>query len=105
MNRETIKEIMSNEGILPQVKFGQNFLCDENIISSIVFLCGISREDHVLEIGPGLGSLTVPLSELGCDLTCVEILLEEGIHILVEASGRDRVTAGFALKKLLNEPE
>ena len=73
MNRETIKQIMQSEGILPQVKFGQNFLCDEEIISSIVGLCEISREDKVLEIGPGLGSLTFPLSELTDNLTCVEI--------------------------------
>ena len=73
MDRETIKDIMSSEGILPQTRFGQNFLCDESIINSIVDLCGISREDRVLEIGPGLGSLTYPLSELTDNLTCVEI--------------------------------
>ena len=73
MNRETIKDIMNQEGILPQVKFGQNFLCDEEIIGSIVGLCEVSREDSVLEIGPGLGSLTYPLSELTDSLTCVEI--------------------------------
>ncbi len=73
MNRETIKEIMSSEGILPQSKFGQNFLCDEAIIQSIVDLCEIGREDHVLEIGPGLGSITYPISELTDGLTCVEI--------------------------------
>ena len=64
MNRETIKEIMSNEGILPQSKFGQNFLCDEEIIQKIVGLCEISREDTVIEVGPGLGSITNPISEL-----------------------------------------
>ncbi len=73
MNRETIKEIMSNEGILPQSKFGQNFLCDETIIQAIVDLCEIDREDCVLEIGPGLGSITYPISELTDNLTCVEI--------------------------------
>jgi 16S rRNA (adenine1518-N6/adenine1519-N6)-dimethyltransferase len=73
MNRETIKEIMSNEGILPQSKFGQNFLCDETIIQAIVDLCEIDREDRVLEIGPGLGSITYPISELTDNLTCVEI--------------------------------
>ena len=64
MNRETIKDIMNQEGILPQSKFGQNFLCDENIIQSIVDLCEIKREDTVIEIGPGLGSITMPISEL-----------------------------------------
>ena len=73
MDREKIKNVMQSQGILPQSKFGQNFLCDETIISSIVSLCGVSREDLVLEIGPGLGSLTFPLSELTDNLTCVEI--------------------------------
>ena len=73
MNRETIKEIIQSEGILPQSKFGQNFLCDENIIQSIVELCKIKREDQVLEIGPGLGSITYPISELTDNFTCVEI--------------------------------
>lgn len=73
MDRETIKDIMQSEGILPQTKFGQNFLCDEKIIRDIVDLCEVSREDNVLEIGPGLGSLTFPLSELTDNLTCVEI--------------------------------
>ena len=73
MNRENIKEIMQEQGILPQSKFGQNFLCDETIIQSIVDLCEITSEDKVLEIGPGLGSITYPISELTDNLTCVEI--------------------------------
>lgn len=73
MNRETIKEILSSEGILPQSKFGQNFLCDETIISDIVSLCELSSDTHVLEIGPGLGSITYPISEQTGHLTCVEI--------------------------------
>ena len=73
MNRETIKDIMNHEGILPQSKFGQNFLCDEDIILSIVDLCQITSDDRVLEIGPGLGSITYPISDLTDNLTCVEI--------------------------------
>ena len=73
MNRETIKRIIQSEGILPQSKFGQNFLCDEAIIQNIVDLCEIDREDRVLEIGPGLGSITYPMSELTDHLTCIEI--------------------------------
>ena len=73
MNRETIRNIMNDEGILPQSKFGQNFLCDETIIKEIVDLCGIKREDRILEIGPGLGSITYPISDLTDGLTCVEI--------------------------------
>ena len=73
MNRETIKEIMQSEGILPQSKFGQNFLCDEEIIQKIVDLCEINREDTVIEIGPGLGSITSPISELTVQFYAYEI--------------------------------
>ena len=48
MNRETIKEILHSEGILPLSKYGQNFLCDEQIIQSIVDLCELKREDMVI---------------------------------------------------------
>ena len=73
MNRDNIKDILQSEGILPLSKYGQNFLCDEKIIQSIVDLCEINREDMVLEIGPGLGSLTFPLSLKTDHLGCVEI--------------------------------
>ena len=73
MDRDTLKDIMTSEGILPQSKFGQNFLCDENIIQNIVNLCELKREDMVIEIGPGLGSLSFPLSLMSDHLACVEI--------------------------------
>ena len=73
MNRENIRDILQSEGLLPQSKFGQNFLCDEVIIQKIVDLCEINREDIVLEIGSGLGSLTFPLSLKTDHLACVEI--------------------------------
>lgn len=73
MNRETIKEILHSEGILPLSKYGQNFLCDEQIIQSIVDLCELKREDMVIEVGPGLGSLSYPLSLMTDHLACVEI--------------------------------
>ena len=65
--------LIKQKGFMPELKFGQNFLCDEEIIGNIVDLCEISEGDKVLEIGPGLGSISVPLSELSCNLTVVEI--------------------------------
>ena len=73
MNRDSIIDILQTEGILPLSKYGQNFLCDEKIIQDIVDLCEINREDMVLEVGPGLGSLTFPLSLKTDHLGCVEI--------------------------------
>ena len=87
MNRETIRQIMQSEGILPQSKFGQNFLCDETIISDIVSLCELGREDHILEIGPGLGSITYPISELTDHLTCVELKASRLSSALISTVG------------------
>lgn len=66
-------DIISSKGFMPESKFGQNFLCDEEIISNIVDLCEIGKDDKVLEIGPGLGSISFPISELTDDFTVVEI--------------------------------
>jgi 16S rRNA (adenine1518-N6/adenine1519-N6)-dimethyltransferase len=95
MDRDRIKNIMQEQGILPQSRFGQNFLCDEKIIQSIVELCEIKKEDRVLEIGPGLGSLTFPLSELGCDLTCVEIDNGLAAYLSSHVTGAEIVNCDF----------
>ena len=102
MNRETIKEIMSNEGILPQVKFGQNFLCDETIISNIVSLCEIGKETKVLEIGPGLGSITFPISEVANDFTCVEIDNGLARYLKENLSGVNIINDDFIKHKFEN---
>ena len=64
---------MKENNILPEAGFGQNFLCDEEIISGIIKAADIKPGDKVLEIGPGIGALTEPLTKLDIDLTCVEI--------------------------------
>ena len=105
MNRETIKEILSSEGILPQSKFGQNFLCDEAIISSIIELCGVSRETRVMEIGPGLGSLTYPLSELTENLTCIEIDHGLAEYLTANISNADIVNCDFLKYECADKPD
>ena len=54
-------------------KFGQNFLIDEGVLSGIVESAGVTKEDHVLEIGPGIGSMTHYLCEEAAHVTAVEI--------------------------------
>lgn len=73
MNKSQVLEILSENNLLPESKFGQNFLCDEEIIEEIISVSNISDGESVLEIGPGIGALTVPLSEMDINLTCVEI--------------------------------
>lgn len=57
----------------PLKKFGQNYLTDKNILTKIVNVIKPSVEDNIIEIGPGLGSLTDILIQFNPDLTAVEI--------------------------------
>ena len=57
------KQILEENGFSMKKKFGQNFLIDQNILSSIVSKAGINKEVNVIEIGPGIGSLTEHLLE------------------------------------------
>jgi 16S rRNA (adenine1518-N6/adenine1519-N6)-dimethyltransferase len=52
---------------------GQNFVHDGNTVRRIVLASGVNRNDHVLEVGPGLGSLTLGLLDRGASVTAVEI--------------------------------
>lgn len=57
----------------PRKAFGQNFVHDANTVRRIVSASGVHRHDHVLEGGPGLGSLTLALLDRGARVTAVEI--------------------------------
>jgi 16S rRNA (adenine1518-N6/adenine1519-N6)-dimethyltransferase len=57
----------------PRKSFGQNFVHDANTVRRIVSASGVNRHDHVLEVGPGLGSLTLALLDRGAAVTAVEI--------------------------------
>lgn len=54
-------------------KFGQNFLIDERVLEKIIRAAEITKEDFVLEIGPGIGTMTQYLAEAAREVTAVEI--------------------------------
>ncbi len=56
-----------------QKKYGQNFLIDANILEKIIAAAGIDRNDCVLEIGPGIGTMTQYLCENAREVVAVEI--------------------------------
>ncbi|MBR7073009.1 MAG: ribosomal RNA small subunit methyltransferase A, partial [Eubacterium sp.] len=93
------------EGILPQSKFGQNFLCDETIISDIVSLCKLSIDTQVLEIGPGLGSITYPISEQTGHLTCVEIDRGLASYLKENITNAAIVNCDFLKYECIDKPE
>jgi 16S rRNA (adenine1518-N6/adenine1519-N6)-dimethyltransferase len=68
-----IPYILKQADLRPNKSLGQNFLSDPNILSKIVYMAGVTRSDRVLEIGPGLGSLTRSLAACAQSVTAVEI--------------------------------
>ena len=75
-----------------QKKFGQNFLIDTNVLNRIIASAGITKEDCVLEIGPGIGTMTQYLAESAREVVAVEID-KALIPILQDTlSGYDNVT-------------
>ncbi len=69
----TIKEIFKKRGLQPNRGMGQNFLVDRNVAEKIVAAAGLSSHDLVVEIGPGLGALTVPAARHAAKVIAVEI--------------------------------
>ena len=67
-----IRALLDAHGIEPSRALGQNFVIDPNTVRRIAPLAGAAEGDHVLEIGPGLGSLTLALAELGHHVTAIE---------------------------------
>ena len=67
------KEIINKYSFAFQKKFGQNFLIDSNILESIVSAADITKDDFVLEIGPGIGTMTQYLCEAASQVVAVEI--------------------------------
>lgn len=57
----------------PRKRFGQNFLRDPGVIRDIAHAIGPQSQEHLVEIGPGLGALTRPLLESGCRLEAIEL--------------------------------
>lgn len=67
------KFIMNEYNITANKGYGQNFLVDENIVSSIVEKADVNKEDLIIEIGPGLGTLTALLLEKAGKVVCIEL--------------------------------
>lgn len=67
------KEVISKYSFAFQKKFGQNFLIDSNILENIVDAAEITKDDFVLEIGPGIGTMTQYLCEAARQVVAVEI--------------------------------
>lgn len=84
-NPVIIKDILSKYSLAPNKFLGQNFLIDQNVLDKIIETADIKEDDNVLEIGPGLGTLTVALCNTGANVVAIEkdkeliVVLEENL--------------------------
>lgn len=76
----------------PRKRFGQNFLQDATVIDEILLASEVSKEDTVLEIGPGRGAITGLLAERAGKLVCVEIDWDLAGELKTRFFGQDNVT-------------
>ena len=95
----SVRALLAEHGLRPSRRRGQHFLADPNTARRIVRLAGVDPGDRVLEIGAGLGSLTLALGERGCTVLALEI--DRKLVTVLEREIADdadvRVVAGDAL--------
>lgn len=68
-----VRSLCSQYNLKPSKRLGQNFLIDQNIVNKFIDYAKISAQDIILEIGPGLGALTLPLAQKAKKVIAVEI--------------------------------
>ncbi len=73
MNKKDIKNDLKNNSLHAKKYYGQNFLSDEKILKEIIDKSDLTKDDFVIEIGPGLGSLTTHLIKKAGFVLCYEI--------------------------------
>lgn len=73
LNPASIRRIADQIGLRPTKTRGQNFVHDANTVRRIVSLAQVGAADRVIEVGPGLGSLTLGLLETGAEVVAIEI--------------------------------
>lgn len=108
-----VRALAAELDLRPTKQWGQNFVVDANTVRKIVRLAQIEPGDAVVEIGPGLGSLTLALLEAGADVTAVEVdprlaqrLPQTVTERAPEAAQRLRVIAEDALQiRALPDPQ
>jgi 16S rRNA (adenine1518-N6/adenine1519-N6)-dimethyltransferase len=108
---KAVKEVLARKNLAPLKSLGQNFLVDRNFLDKIIKSGGLSREDLVLEIGPGLGGLTERLATAAGKVVAVEY--DRGLYGVLRETlalypNLQLINADFLevdLRQILNYPE
>jgi len=90
-----IRALLDEHRLRPSKALGQHFLADNNMAAHIVRLAGVQPGDHVIEVGPGLGSLTLALLDAGAHVRAIELdaRLAGALADVVRGRGVDVVIA------------
>jgi 16S rRNA (adenine1518-N6/adenine1519-N6)-dimethyltransferase len=106
-----IREIADRLGLRPTKSLGQNFVVDANTVRRIVRVAGVGPGDVALEVGPGLGSLTLALLAVVASVTAVEIdpvlageLPQTVARLAPDAASRLRVVQADAMRMSVDLP-
>src|SRR5438270_6247575 len=99
LTRSQVLGLLERHHVRPSRALGQNFVTDPNTVRRIARLAGVGAGDRVVEVGAGLGSLTLALAETGASVTAVEAdrYLVPVLRSVVEGAGVD-VVEGDALR-------
>ena len=101
-NPTATREMLERFGLATKHRLGQNFLVDDHVIAHILDLSRLSEATRVVEVGPGIGTLTLGIDDIGVqvaqDLTGAKI---DDNKVLISASedGGEPVAIGFRAKK------
>ncbi len=89
LTRRDIDELLRRHGLSPSRALGQHFVVDPNTVRRIARLASVGPGDSVVEVGAGLGSLTLALSETGASVTALEVdrHLLPALHEVVDPLG------------------
>src|SRR5207237_3482192 len=72
LTRSQVLDLLERHQLRPSRALGQNFVTDPNTVRRIARLADVGPGDHVVEVGAGLGSLTLALAETGASVTAIE---------------------------------
>jgi 16S rRNA (adenine1518-N6/adenine1519-N6)-dimethyltransferase len=99
-SRKHAAALLDAHGLAPRRALGQNFVVDPNTVRRIVRLAGVGADDHVVEVGAGLGSLTLGLADTGADVIAIEYDsgLAAAVTEVVASRENVRVIEGDALR-------